>query len=164
MGLVGRIVKSIIKNNLREIQQEQYENSFKNPRQVLPPGIDSVPIENDQGVMIILGSMGKGAHLGVYPDPQAAVGEIRIYSRDKNGNLKGQLWIKNDGVIEINGNSDFAVAYTDLNAGIQQMGTDINAELAKIATAINAIVPGSYTPSLIVPNIAASKVSEVKLP
>jgi len=81
-------------------------------------------------------------------------GKDRIYFRD------GKITFK----IGDTEGGDFAVKHTQLNTGIQQMATDINAELVKIAAAINAIVPGSYTPTPIVPDISSSKVEKIELP
>lgn len=88
----------------------------------------------------------------------------------------GSIVMKENGPIEINGNTDFAVAFTDLAAAIALFVTSIttanaaqdgliNTELGKIATAIG----GAYTPSTVttppvVADISASQVPTVKLP
>ena len=127
MGLIGKVIKSLIKNSLREIQTEIYPNYIKSSRQVLPPGIDAVPIEGDQGIIIVLDeSMGKTVAIGVYPDPQAESGEVRIYSRDDNGALQAYSLHKKDGVLELNGNADFAVAFNDLKAEFNKLNSEYN--------------------------------------
>ncbi len=86
MGLIGRVIKSLLKNSLREIQTELYPNYIKSSRQVLPPGMDSVPIEGDQGIIIMIDQTeGKTVAIGVYPDSQAESGEVRFYSRNDSG-------------------------------------------------------------------------------
>lgn len=88
----------------------------------------------------------------------------------------GTFIMKADGSIEINGNADYAVAFTDLAAAIAAFVTSIttantaqdgliNTELGKIATAIG----GAYTPSTIttppvVADISSAQVPTVKLP
>ncbi len=91
------------------------------------------------------------------------------------------LEIYNDnGNVEIQGNTDFAVRFSSLETSINSYATSsdtertniitaINAELTKIATAINAIVPGSYVPTPITTapvsaDISSSKVENVLLP
>jgi hypothetical protein len=92
----------------------------------------------------------------------------------------GTFIMKADGSIEINGNTDYAVAFTDLAAAIALFVTSIttanttqdgliDAELIKIAAVLNSLVPNSYTPTPIVTppvaaDISASQVSTVKLP
>jgi hypothetical protein len=92
----------------------------------------------------------------------AEVGGLRMYSTNANGAEQVYIYLRASGKIELAGNTDNVVRYLALNTGIQQMGTDINTNLAAIATAINAIVPGSYTPVPVVPNISAAKVDEVQ--
>ena len=171
MGLIGRIIESRIKNSLREITTEIFTNLIKSPRQVLPPGMDSVPIEGDQGVMIIIAqSQGKGIQIGVYPDPQAESGEVRFYSRDDNGAQQAFLWIKKDGNIEINGDTDFAVAFNDLKSGFDTLKSDVNTFITTIFNLHTHVETGGTTAtplpigSASAASIDASKVPTVKLP
>ncbi len=173
MGLIGKIIESRIKNSLREIMTEIYPNLIKSPRQVLPPGIDAVPIEGDQGVMLVIGqSSGKGVQIGVYPDPQAESGEVRFYSRDDAGAQQAFLWIKKDGNIEINGDADFAVAFNDLKSGFDTLKGDINTFITTIFNLHTHVSAGPGNPtatplptgSASAASIDASKVDTVKLP
>ena len=114
MGLIGRIAKSFLEEELREIATEIYEGYYREARQIAPPGIDANPLPDDQGVMITLdGSSGKGVHVGVYPDPQAEPGEVRFYSRDAQGALKAVLWLKKDGKHYFNDGSKSAARKDD---------------------------------------------------
>lgn len=171
MGLIGRIIESRIKNSLREIITEIYPNMIKSPRQVLPPGIDAVPIEGDQGVMILLDqSQGKGVQIGVYPDPQAESGEVRFYSRDDNGAQQAFLWIKKTGIVEINGADDFAVAFDDLKSGFDTLKSDFNTHVTTIYNLHTHVETGATTAtplpvgSTSAASIDASKVPTIKLP
>ena len=171
MGLIGKVIESIIKNQLREIRTEIYTNLIKSPRQISPPGIDAVPIEGDQGVMLVIGqSSGKGVQIGVYPDPQAESGEVRFYSRDDNGAQLAFLWIKKDGNIEINGDSDFAVAFNDLKSGFDTLKGDVNTFITTIFNLHTHVETGATTAtplptgSASAASIDASKVDSVKLP
>ncbi len=177
MGLMGKIIESIVKNQLREIRTEIYTNLIKSPRQILPSGMDSVPIEGDQGTMIVIAqSQGKGVQIGVYPDPQAESGEVRFYSRDDNGAQQAFLWIKKDGNIEINGDADFAVAFNDLKSGFDTLKGDVNTFITTIFNAhlhpfvgLPSGTPG-FTTATATPgsssaaSIDASKISTIKVP
>lgn len=102
MGLIGKIAGSEIDEELREIQTEVYTDVIKTSRQVSPPGVDSSPIEDDQGVLIMLDEAeGKTAQLGVYPTAEVDPGNVRIYSRDESGETKAQVFVKSDGEIEV---------------------------------------------------------------
>lgn len=160
MGLIGKVLQSAIKNGLREIQMEMYPNFVKSPRQILPPGIDAVPIADDQGVMIMIdGSQGKAVQIGIYPDPQAESGEVRFYSRDDNGNQQAFLWLKKDGTIEINGSAESAVAFAALKSGFDTLKSDHNSHMH---TETGAVTTPPIIPS--VASVDASEIPGVKLP
>ena len=163
MGLIGKVIQSVIKNALREIQTEIYPSYIKSSRQVLPPGIDAVPIEGDQGIVIILDeSMGKTVAIGVYPDPQAESGEVRLYSRDDDGNQKSILWIKKDGTIEINGGAESAVAFAALKSGFDSLKSDHNTFLTHVHGVAGTPPVPPAIPSTA--SIDSSEVTTVKLP
>ena len=83
-------------------------------------------------------------------------GERIAYASD-SGNIVCSVYYKNDGIIEVNGNSDFAVSYTDLNAQLQLLVSAINAALGTKAN-------GSGTPGTLTLDLTAAKVNTVKLP
>ena len=162
-SMIGRIIKALIKNSLREIQTEIYTNYIKSSRQVLPPGIDAVPIEGDQGIVIVIDeSQGKTISIGVYPDPQAESGEVRLYSRDDTGTLQAYSLHKKDGVLELNGNTDFAVAFNDLKSGFDQLKLDHNAFLLHVHGAAGTPPVPPAIPSTA--SIDAAKIATVKVP
>jgi phage baseplate assembly protein V len=77
-----------------------------------------------------------------------------------------QVWLKNKGNIvidaagkkvEVNGDADNAVAWTDLNTALQNLVLAINAELAKK-------VDGGGTPGSLVLDLSLAKVEDVLLP
>lgn len=158
-----RRVPKFLRYGLRDVQTAQV---------VAPWGVDSHPIKNsiaafsetsDKGSPVILGyiNVSKKAEPGT--EDNAAIGELRLYSTDSNGVQKIYIWLKNDGTIELGGSTRNVVKYQELDAGLQQMATDINVELTKIAAVLNSLVPGSYTPLPIVPEISSSKSNNVKL-
>lgn len=88
----------------------------------------------------------------------------------------GSLIMKKNGNIEINGNSDYAVSFTDLATAISLFVSSIvsantaqdsliNTELGKIAVAIGgAYTPGTVTTPPVVADISSSQVLNVRLP
>lgn len=105
MGLkvaIAKVISSAITETFRIAKAEIYPNYSKEARVFYPPGVDSVPVDGkDQGLTIEVGTSGKTAFVGVSPVPIAEVGEIRIYSRDEDGNLKASVHCKKNGDIEI---------------------------------------------------------------
>lgn len=173
MGLIGKILQPIIKNGLRQIQTEIYKNYIKSGYQVLPPGMDSVPIADDQGIIIMIDQTeGKTVSIGVYPDPQAETGEVRFYSRDDDGIEQSFLWIKKDGTIEINGSADNAVSFADLETALNNFKTSIDSAIAgsitghvhPVTTAPGTTGPGAGSAPSTSIDISGSKVDTVKLP
>jgi hypothetical protein len=109
------------------------------------------------------GEKGKTIIVGYINKNQLAdVGETRLYSTDETGLLKTYCWLKNDGSIELGGNTNNLVRYIPLNAGLQAEVNLINAELVKIAAVLNSLIPGSYTVLPIQIDISTSKIDELK--
>lgn len=180
-GFIGKIIKSVIKDSLREITLEPYSNYSVESKQVSPAGVDCAPLSIDQGFASeIKGSAGKSVQIGVYPEPLAEPGEIRLYSRDESGVQQAEIFIKVDGTItvnsnkavivnsvdpiELNGNTDNAVRFSILETAFNDLQTKWN-------TFANAYVPGGPAALGTPPSASASsedisdaKVDEVLLP
>ena len=72
------------------------KNDVRNHAECMPYGLDSNPVQNMTAIYIQSPS-GQQVVLGyVNINQKADVGEMRIYSTDKDGNLVGQVWCKND--------------------------------------------------------------------
>jgi phage gp45-like len=82
-------------------------------------------------------------------------GEKEIYS-SAAGIKEAIITLLNTGNIEINGNSDFAVAFNDLKAGFDQLKSDFNTHVH----ASNGVPPTILSTA----SIDGSKVSNVLLP
>jgi hypothetical protein len=92
----------------------------------------------------------------------AGVGETRLYSLDGDGAVKSFVWMKSNGVLELNGNTYSGVRFEPLDSGLQNQTNLINIELGKIAASI-ASLGGVYTTAPITTNIATSKSETVKI-
>lgn len=80
-------------------------------------------------------------------------GDRILYSKDAASYIK----ILSDGTIEINGNADFAVSWTDLNTALQTLVTNIN-------TLFGTKLDGGGTAGTLTLDLSSSKIEEVKLP
>lgn len=130
--------------------------------EVGPFGIDSAPLKNQIGIYAETSKNGRPVIIGYINENQkAGTGEIRLFSKDSNGEEQTFLWLKNDGTIQIAGNTDNAVRYSPLNAGLQSLKNEINVELTKIQVAITGL-GGAYTKVDTSVDISGSKIDEVK--
>lgn len=96
------------------------------------------------------------------------IGEKKIYSQE-NGIIKAYAnWLKS-GIIEINGNADFAVAFNDLKSGFDTLKSDLNTFIGIFnahvhvetgASTLPTATPGTVTAA----SIDASKIDTVKVP
>lgn len=159
MGIIGRIIRTLIEDNIREIVIEEYQGLTKKLRQVSPAGIDSNPLPEDQGAGFCVGdTTGKSVSVGVYCENCVAEsGEIRLFARDDSAVEKTFVYLKKDGVLELNGNADFAVSWTDLNTILQAYNT-------ALMGAFTSKLDGTGTNPLIVLDLSSAKNLKVKLP
>lgn len=157
MGRIGRWLSSKIKTYIIGIIESRINERI----QTLlygPSGDDSPPLPEDRCLMIKVDGSGNYIISGILCGSQGAgPGEKKLYSRDSNGDIKATIYLKDDGIIEINGNSDYAVSWTDLNSALQSLISGINSALANKSD-------GSGTPGALSLDISGAKVNEVKLP
>lgn len=118
------------------------------------PGQDESPINGSRVYVIGIDESYKIAiavNDGV--EPTSATGEKYLYSVDDTGVVQAILKLYKSGIIEINGNADFAVRFDALDTALQTMLTALNADI---------IIAGGAGSSTL--DISAAKVNEVKLP
>lgn len=157
-SFIGKILKSFIEDEVREISIEVYEGYTQDSRQITLPGIDANPIPDDQGISITLdNSDGKTVCIGVMADPEIEPGEVKIKSRDSGGAEKGYILWKADGKIELNGNANSAVTFTPLDTALQTLVTAIN-------TALGTKLDGGGSPGTLSLDISGAEEDTVLLP
>jgi hypothetical protein len=162
-------ITKVISTELNSISQRLIKvlgfgkNDIQKPIQASPFGDDSNPIKgmvaiygdtNDLGEKVIIGYLNK--------DQLAEPGEKRLYSVNSNGTVQAYAWLKANGDIHLNGDTDNAVRWAALNTQLQNQVTALNTEYSKIAAAINAIIPGLYIPAPITLNINSAKIDDIK--
>lgn len=113
--------------------------------------------------LVLIDDVGKAWRLGVALNdgitPTMDEGEKKIYSV-ASGAIQAYINLLNDGIIEINGNADFAVSYNDMKTAFDGFVTDFNAHTHPTAATGPPSTP--TTPSTA--DMSAAKVDEVKLP
>lgn len=144
-----RIIKSFVRS------KKDVHTSF----QTASWGDDSNPVESAKIIhaetstdeTIILGVINTGQ--------KCAPGEKRIFATNASGDEVVDIYLRNDGTIEIAGIGDNIVKYTPLNTALTNYNNALNAELAKIAAAIPS---GGYVPLPLTINISGAKSSKLK--
>lgn len=122
------------------------------------PGTDANPINGSKVfIMAVANSylIAFAADDGV--TPTADTGENFLYSIDDSGVVQALIKLLKSGIIEINGNADFAIRFNALDTALQTLVTQINATFATKGDASGAA--GALTL-----DISGAKVDEVKVP
>lgn len=158
MGKIARWIRTKINDFVYGIIEDKINHTITSLL-FSSSGDDSPPLPEDRVLIVKKEGSGEYAIVGVLCKSQGAEpGEKKLYSRDENGNLKGLIYIMKDGIIELNGNADFAVKFNSLDTGLQAFITDLNLKLTAAFAAVPYTWPGTSL------NVDSSRVDEVKLP
>lgn len=144
-GTNPRLMLQVQISNPADIQTVEY---------VSLPGQDENPINGSKVYIATVSESYKVAFAaddGVTPDMNT--GEKRLYSLDDNGVIQAFIKLLKSGIIEVNGNADFAVKFDALDTALQAMLTALNADIV--------VAGGAGSTTL---DISGAKVDEVKLP
>lgn len=157
MGRIGRWINAKIDAYITGVIESRFDYNIS-ARLYGPAGDDSPPLDDDRIALMKIDGSGKWVAVGVLvKSDNAEPGEKKLYSRDANGNVKAEIYLKKDGVMELNGNADFAVSHTDLNTALQVLVTAINANFA-------TKLDGGGATGILTLDISGAKVAGVKLP
>ncbi|PXX26291.1 hypothetical protein C7967_11553 [Thalassospira sp. 11-3] len=134
----------------------------KTTKECAPFGEDSAPLKDMVAIHARTTESGESVVIGyINKDQLANPGEKRMYSLKPDGSLSFDIYLKNDGTVEIGGNGHHLVKYAPLNTALTDQDTAINTELGKIALAIGSL-GGTYTPATVATDISASRAENVK--
>jgi len=109
MGRIGTVlsfIRAVKKNgvNFSEVKSDPGGGDNSTSEHFSAPGDDSQPLKGDFIALMNIVREGGKAVIG-YLDPKnpgiAEEGEKRIYSRDSEGNVVAEVWLKNDGTTEV---------------------------------------------------------------
>ena len=94
------------------------------------PGLIANPGAGTRGVRIRIGSWDVIiAALNYQVALPSTPGETKLYSTDSDGAEQATVIGKADGILEVNGDADFAVAFNDLKVAFDQLKSDHDAFL-----------------------------------
>lgn len=122
------------------------------------------------GSRVIIAELGPAWKIGIAEsdsiDPEVEDGEGHFYSQDSN-EIKAWIKLLKTGIIEINGNTDFAVRFSVLESGFNQLKSDFNSFLTHVHSGVTtgAGVSGPPTPPVVpsTADISGAKIDEVKV-
>ena len=121
--------------------------------QANPAGIDSQAIANMKAIHAPTSEKGESVVIGyLNKELAAADGEIRVFSIDSNGALQAYLFARNDGNLEVNGDADNMVRFSELETAYNQLKDDFDALVQTFNTHIHtttATIGSSATPGVI---------------
>ena len=142
------------------------KKDIQTPYESMPYGMDSNPIKGMVALQANTGEMGKTAIIGyINVNQLAKIGENRLYSTDEGGTEKAYIWLRNDENIEIGGDSDFMVRYSELETAFNQLKQDFNTHIhTTTATVGPTAVPGVLTPPTVTSSadISGAKIEDIK--
>lgn len=141
--------------------------------EIAPFGIDSAPVKDMIALYASTSSSGDTVLIGYINKNQlAAAGELRLYSTNSAGTAEqAYVWLRNNGNLELNGDTDNAVAYSKLAIEFNELKASHNA-LVALFNAHTHIATAFLTPTSTPPapatassaDITKTKVDTVKLP
>jgi hypothetical protein len=109
-----------------------------------PYGLDSNPTKGSIAIYSETSEKGQTVILGYLNKNQlAGVGEFRMFSTDDDGTLKFYVWLKSTGIIEIGGDSNYAVKFNELKTEFNKLKSDHNDLIQKWNSFCTSYVPGS---------------------
>ena len=108
MGLIAKTIKSAI-DEVLEITSELWPDFNKKSRFVSSPGIQGIPLEDDECILVRVGTdLSKTVFIGTFHKEDIEPGEVIVYSRDGNGNLIAKVYCDKDGNIFLQNDNGFA--------------------------------------------------------
>ena len=129
------------------------------------PGEDSRPIPSDSFVYVEGDNIGGKVAVGFLDtenDPVSRAGEKRLYSRNSSGTIQAIIYLKDDGTLEINSGSDFAVRFNALQTAFNELKLAFNTHVHGGVTSGGAST--AITSVLSAADISLAKITEINVP
>ena len=130
-----------------------------------PTGDDSRPLPGDAVVFVEGDNVGGKIAVGFLDTRNAPVsgdGEKRLYSRNSGGTIQAIIYLKDDGTLEINSGSDFAVRFNALQTAFNELKLAFNTHVHGGVTSGGAST--AITSVLSAADISLAKITEINVP
>ena len=173
--IISKIISSAISSGKRLIKSLGFGSAdVQESTEIAPWGVDSVPVKDTPAARSNTGTMGVTIVLGyVQGNRKAKEGETRFYSTDSSGNEVAYMYMTDAGDLELNGNADNAVRFSELKKVVDEIQGDIGTLKQVFTTWVPVVsdggaalkaAAGTWFGTPLVENIDSSKVDSVKLP
>lgn len=175
--LVKTLSTSLDKLKRLVIKFQRYGlNDIQTSNSAQPFGLDGHPVKDMVAVYSQTDEIGKTVIIGYFnPDSLAEIGGNRLYSTDDKGVVKGLIYLRAQGDIEINGSTDNMVRFSEMEKAYNELKSDLNSLITAYNSHIHittATVGATPTPGIITPttssgtpssaSIAGAKIDNVK--
>lgn len=136
---IGRTLVKVLRLGNKDIQT---------PLEATPYGTDSNPVKDMIAIYSQTQTKGDAVIIGYLNKNRLAdIGEHRLFSTDSDGNLSTYVWLKNDNTMEIGGDTDNMVRYSELKSAFDELKSDFNTFVTtKYNTHVHPITVGGVTP------------------
>ncbi len=147
MNLVTVLSTSITKL-VRTIKVKRYgKNDIRTPDEASAYGIDSNPVKDMRAIYIQGTDDENDVIIGyINKNQKAKVGEIRLFSTTSTGTEKFYVWLRDSGEIEIGGDTNWGVKYTELKAELDKLKQDHNTLATAHDTHLHQVLSIPTTP------------------
>jgi hypothetical protein len=163
----GKRLAKFLRMGLNDVQ----ENNVAQPH-----GIDANPVKDMTAIYAQTSVKGESVIIGYINQNQLAdIGELRLFSTDNSNEVQAVIFMRNNGDIEINGDADNMVRFSELKAAYDELKGDLNALISAYNSHIHittATIGATPTPGVIAPTtstgtpstatIDAAKIDNVK--
>lgn len=113
---------------------------------VSPYGVDSNPIKGMVALYTKTGQDGENILIGyINKNAIAEPGELRLFGTNSTGTEMCYQWFRNNGNIEVNGDEDNMVRFSELKISFDQLRTDLNKLTYNVNQFYSNYLPGSPT-------------------
>lgn len=163
MIALAKYSSAIIEQGKRILKSIGIGGSVMTTKESYPFGFDSQALEGMTAIYSETSNADESVIIGYINKNQlVGVGESRMYSVNKAGQVVAYVLCDSAGRISLNGNAFSSVRFENLQNALNSQNLLINAEFQKIAVAL-AGVGGSYTAAPVLLDLAAAKSENVKL-
>ncbi len=127
MNSIVRIISAFYDSANRRFIKFTRLNRTESAAEAMPFGIDSNPLNGMIAIYAATRTHGNPVIIGYVNKHQlAAIGELRLFSKSDDATVATSIWLKNDGTMEIGGNTDFMARFGELKEGFDQLRSDFN--------------------------------------
>jgi hypothetical protein len=152
MNSIGTYISSVVEKGFRRLKFRRFgRDDIMTAYLGTSFGEDYIP---SSGKVVQIGTTNSNENVIICTvrkaDETLNVGDKVIYSTDADGNVKTRIYLRNDGTVEVKGDTvvfqdgeDFAVRYSKLQSEFDELKERFNSLVSTWNTFATAYVPGS---------------------